>query len=203
MKSKYYKSTIIAWKCGQGYGFVANPAGKEDLFLHINDIQGKHIPSPGDVVRFQLKQGPNGKPAVYNACLTKYAAIAAANWSLVGVITIIPFVLSILTFSNGALPLALYSFMSVLCFLMVRSDKHRAEARRWRISDSSMHLTQLLWGWPGSLVAQKIYFHKARKKSFQGTLNFIIFMHLLFWIDAMMLDHLILNFIIHVLEYFK
>jgi uncharacterized membrane protein YsdA (DUF1294 family)/cold shock CspA family protein len=193
--------TVISWKTEQGYGFVKNPAGGPDLFLHINDIQGKLVPSPGDRVRFKLRQDGQGKLSVYRAQVIRFSALTTMDWSVTALVVVAPFVFSLFTVSRSAIPLILYSSMSVLCFFMIRDDKCRAEQGRWRIPDDSIHLAQLLWGWPGSLLAQKIYFHKARKKSFQGTLHFFVFIHLIFWADYLMLNHLLLKRIAVLLQY--
>ncbi|MCU0857174.1 MAG: DUF1294 domain-containing protein [Pontiellaceae bacterium] len=200
MKNKTYKSTVISWKSGQGYGFMKNPNGGSDLFLHINDIQGKREPDCGDFVRFRLKTDEKGKTVVYGARLIQFTALSAMSWITTVAIAGLPFILSLITLKRTPFPLILYSCMGTLCFFMMKTDKRRAEEGRWRISDDSIHLAQLLWGWPGTLIAQKIYLHKARKKPFQGTLNFIIFLHILFWVDYLALDHLILKNVILLLE---
>lgn len=182
---------------------MKNPNGGADLFLHINDIQGKREPNCGDKIRFRLKTDEKGKIVVYSARLIQLNALAALSWITTLLIVIVPFSLAIITCHRTSFPLILYSIMSVICFFMMRIDKIRAEKGLWRISDDSLHMAQLLWGWPGTLIAQKIYFHKARKKTFQGALHFIIFIHLIAWVDDLVLNHLILSDIIQLLEYFK
>lgn len=38
----------------KGHGFVTPNNGGEDLFLHISDIEGEYVPSPGDEVFYKL-----------------------------------------------------------------------------------------------------------------------------------------------------
>ena len=201
MKKRTYKSRVIAWKTEKGYGFLANPVGEEDLFLHINDIQGKEDPCEGDTVQFELYTNQNGKPAVQHARLLKLSTMAMMSWIATLALSIAPFILSFASISKSRLPLVLYACMSTLCFWMVKSDKTRSIRGDWRIPDSSICLTQFLWGWPGSLIAQKLYFHKINKRSFQGTLKFTLFIHLLFWADYLVLGHFFLDRIILALNY--
>lgn len=202
MKNKLQSSTVISWKTEQGYGFMKNPNGGADLFLHINDIQGKLEPKCGDTVRFRLKTDEKGKTVVYGARIAGFNAFSTLSWIATTLVAATPFVLSAITFKRSPLPLISYSIMSTVCFFMIKIDKRRAEDGRWRIPDDSMHLAQLLWGWPGTLIAQKIYFHKARKKTFQGTLNFIIFIHIIFWVDYLLLEHMFLKDIVQLLSDF-
>jgi uncharacterized membrane protein YsdA (DUF1294 family)/cold shock CspA family protein len=201
MSKNRHKGIIISWKAEQGYGFIENPHGGADLFLHINDIKGKQEPKEGDLVSFQLRPPKNGgKPATYNAKLMRWDKRNILEWCLIGITASIPFMLSLAIVAHNPYTLILYSSMSVLAFLMYRDDKRRAQQEKWRIPDDSLHLVQLLWGWPGALIAQKVFFHKARKKAFQGTLRFIIFVHMIIWVDYLTLDRVILKTIIALLE---
>lgn len=201
-KKTVYQSTIVSWKQGKGYGFIANPEGGDDLFLHINDIRHKRVPESGDRVRFKLLPGKAGAPAVSHVRLLRYNSLSARSWGFTLLVCGVPFVLSLHVFPYNRFPLILYSCMSGICFLLMRDDKRRAEQGRWRIPNDSIHLAQLLWGWPGTLIAQKVYRHKAQQKPFQGTLHLILFIHYVFWIDALFLDHLFLKLIIQFLQRF-
>jgi uncharacterized membrane protein YsdA (DUF1294 family) len=50
---------------------------------------------------------------------------------------------------------------------MYRFDKQAAEFNDWRIREDSLHLLSLFGGWPGALVAQRVFHHKTKKTSFQ------------------------------------
>jgi uncharacterized membrane protein YsdA (DUF1294 family) len=73
---------------------------------------------------------------------------------------------------RGVLPaglLALYLAASVAAVIAYRVDKSAAQTGRWRIPESTLHLLTLMGGWPGALVAQRVFHHKSRKLSFQIT----------------------------------
>ena len=57
--------------------------------------------------------------------------------------------------------------ISVAAFLMYWTDKLAANAGRSRIAENTLHLADLLGGWPGALIAQQAFRHKTAKASFQ------------------------------------
>ncbi|WP_152223926.1 DUF1294 domain-containing protein [Pseudomonas sp. SCB32] len=79
--------------------------------------------------------------------------------------------------------LLLYPLFSVLTFLAYWRDKRSAERDAWRTPEQSLHLLELLGGWPGALLAQQVFRHKTRKLSFQLVFWAIVLVHQLFWID--------------------
>jgi uncharacterized membrane protein YsdA (DUF1294 family) len=67
--------------------------------------------------------------------------------------------------------------VSVFTFLAYRSDKRRAEAGQWRIPEQTLHIAELLGGWPGAFLAQRIFRHKTAKTSFQVVFWAIVLAH--------------------------
>ncbi|TVP87635.1 MAG: DUF1294 domain-containing protein [Pseudomonadaceae bacterium] len=85
-------------------------------------------------------------------------------------------------------PLAAYCVVSLVSFLLYRSDKRSALASGQRTPEKVLHLSELLGGWPGALIAQQRYRHKTRKASYQLTFWLIIVVHQLFWVDWLLLQ---------------
>lgn len=48
------------------------------------------------------------------------------------------------------------------------SDKRAAVKGRWRVSENNLHTLEFLGGWPGAFIAQKIFKHKTKKKTYQA-----------------------------------
>lgn len=72
--------------------------------------------------------------------------------------------------ARGMLPLGvlvLYLAASVMAAVGYRVDKSAAQSGRWRTAESTLHLLALIGGWPGALVAQRVFRHKSRKVSFR------------------------------------
>lgn len=62
--------------------------------------------------------------------------------------------------------LASYLLLSFVAFICYGIDKRNAIKGRWRVSEKTLHLWAVIGGWPGALVAQKIFRHKTQKRSF-------------------------------------
>ena len=60
-----------------------------------------------------------------------------------------------------------YLVMSLFAFIVYASDKRAAVRGDWRVSESTLHVLELLGGWPGALFAQKRLRHKCSKLSYQ------------------------------------
>ena len=60
-----------------------------------------------------------------------------------------------------------YLVMSLATFVAYASDKRAAIRGDWRVSESTLHVFELLGGWPGALFAQKRLRHKCSKLSYQ------------------------------------
>jgi uncharacterized membrane protein YsdA (DUF1294 family) len=71
-----------------------------------------------------------------------------------------------LPFSEGWIAAAAVA-LSALAFTLYAVDKRRAETRRWRVPESTLHLVALAGGWPGAFLAQRQIRHKNAKASFQ------------------------------------
>src|SRR3546814_16638625 len=70
----------------------------------------------------------------------------------------------------GILPIVVaiaYVGLSFLSYLMYWLDKEAAQGGARRIPESTLHLVDLLGGWPGALIAQQQFRHKTVKASFR------------------------------------
>ena len=78
----------------------------------------------------------------------------------------------------GTLLLAVYLLMSLVCFVAYWRDKRFAVAGAQRTPESRLHLYELLGGWPGGLLAQRLIRHKNRKVAYQVKFWLIVALHL-------------------------
>jgi uncharacterized membrane protein YsdA (DUF1294 family) len=59
-----------------------------------------------------------------------------------------------------------YAAMSLVALALYGFDKRRAESGGRRVRERTLHLVELLGGWPGALIAMRLFRHKTRKLSF-------------------------------------
>ncbi|WP_342000069.1 DUF1294 domain-containing protein [Microbacterium sp. LWH7-1.2] len=62
---------------------------------------------------------------------------------------------------------ALYVAASIVAFAAYGIDKSAAQRQANRISEQTLLILGLVGGWPGALVAQQVFRHKTRKRSFR------------------------------------
>ncbi len=65
---------------------------------------------------------------------------------------------------------AAYFLLSTITVAAYALDKQFAREERWRISESTLHGLALFGGWPGALLAQRLFRHKTTKPAFRVVL---------------------------------
>ena len=70
--------------------------------------------------------------------------------------------------------ISVYFIAGTITFILYALDKSSAKSNRWRIQEKTLHLCGLIGGWPGALLAQRLFRHKTQKTSFQ----------IIFWITV-------------------
>ena len=74
-----------------------------------------------------------------------------------------------------------YGLMSLVTLVVYGVDKRRAQRGRSRIPERSLHLLELLGGWPGAVLGQVMFRHKLRKPSYMVVFAGIVALHAAFW----------------------
>lgn len=64
-----------------------------------------------------------------------------------------------------------------LTFWLYWHDKRQAETGGWRTPESTLHLVELLSGWPAAFLAQRALRHKISKTSYQVGFWLIVLLH--------------------------
>lgn len=62
----------------------------------------------------------------------------------------------------------LFLMASAITYFLYAKDKAAAQAGAWRVSENTLHMGSLLFGWPGALIAQQRLRHKTKKQSFRA-----------------------------------
>ena len=76
--------------------------------------------------------------------------------------------------------------VSAITYGLYADDKNRAVTGAWRVPESSLHLAELLGGWPGAFLAQRRLRHKCSKASYQVVFWFIVVIFQIVAVDLML-----------------
>jgi uncharacterized membrane protein YsdA (DUF1294 family) len=91
---------------------------------------------------------------------------------------------SVVIFAMGWLSAVYATIINVITFILYRHDKAQSRIGGWRVSESSLHVCELLGGWPAAFVAQRVFRHKTRKMSYQINYWGIVALHEVLWVDV-------------------
>lgn len=183
-------------------------AGDKVMYIASKDAQGRaraeHIRLAGELAldRPAIRRKPReGKPAPAAVSQARARPTKPARGGeaiqhlgpkilLLAALCVLPLLggWQLLSQSGFVWVLAAYPLASLVSFLQYWWDKSSAQAGRWRTPENTLHLLELLGGWPGALVAQQCFRHKTRKLSFQLVVWLIIATHQLVWMDWLLLD---------------
>jgi uncharacterized membrane protein YsdA (DUF1294 family)/cold shock CspA family protein len=184
---------LVQWNDARGFGFIASDDG-ERRFVHISDI-GRIATRPrvGDRVSFAPGRGTDGRPAAREVRIAganplnreankRGAPVARSSPSglplaVAAIIVLLATAAWVLGSAPFWLPVA-YLALGVVSIVTYWFDKRAAEAGRWRVRETSLHIVDAIGGIAGGLVAQQLLRHKTSKRSFIGATALIAVVHL-------------------------
>jgi uncharacterized membrane protein YsdA (DUF1294 family)/cold shock CspA family protein len=178
--------TIVDWVDEKGYGWVKS--GDKRYFAHIKEFEpGQRRPRAGEAVRFIQGKDANGRMCAKSLSFLKSGGRTGMGiWVLLAVLLVLP-LLSILWLpfpwwqvAGGML------VMSAVTYGLYAHDKARARTSGWRVPESTLHLVELLGGWPGALLAQRRLRHKCSKDSYQFVFWCIVALFQIASVDVML-----------------
>ena len=77
--------------------------------------------------------------------------------------------------------LLIYAAMSLVTLAAYGVDKRAALRGDWRVRESTLHLMELLGGFPGGFAGQHLFRHKRRKGPYLVVFWGIVVLHVLAW----------------------
>ncbi|UCZ52227.1 DUF1294 domain-containing protein [Bacillus shivajii] len=80
-----------------------------------------------------------------------------------------------------------YLLLTLISFIMMGRDKHRARKNAWRTSEKSLLTVALLGGVIGAMLGTKYFRHKTKKPLFRLGLPFILIIHFGLWTALLIL----------------
>lgn len=203
-----YEGVIKSWKSDKGFGFIQSRGTEKDIFIHIRDLKhSNYQPQQGDNVIYQIVSDEDGKIRAYDAFIQgqeisqqyrrksfkknqpreqKTKREYPLGMPSLLFIAAVPFGFSafLIKEQHNFIPFFVYLIMSLTTFIIYARDKTMAHKNEWRTSESTLHLFELLGGWPGALITQRVIRHKNKKTSFQITFWVIVIFHLAIWVGV-------------------
>ena len=188
-----FAGRITDWNDDKGFGFVLPNGGGDRAFVHVNDFQhGSRRPRDGDLVSYKVGQDARGRSKAFEVrhagqrvqvrkAPSRLPRMAMGTGALAAV--------AAATFLD-AIPLVLgawYGGASAVSYVAYLLDKQAAGRGARRTPEGTLHLFDLLGGWPGGLVAQQQFRHKTVKQPFQLLFWFTVGVNLAgawWWLDA-------------------
>lgn len=165
---------ISDWNDDKGFGFVMPNGGGDRAFVHVNAFQrGSRRPATGDLISYETGTDAKGRlqarrirhagQQVARPRDTSRVPRTALGWGALAAILVLTWL--------ALLPVAAmvaYFGASLVSYFMYWNDKASAERERQRTPENTLHLVDLLGGWPGALLAQQQFRHKTIKQPFQA-----------------------------------
>lgn len=177
--------TIIRFNEEKGFGFIAPDTETGDLFFHVSAISGDRTGlAAGEAVRFELgldKQGRIQAKRVQRSVAKRWDRRVMDALLLVNLFFAAMAILAKLGHVSWWVP-GTYALMSAISFSAYASDKSSARAGDRRTSEATLHMLDLLGGWPGGMLARQVFRHKSRKVSFRIDSGLIVAFHMLVWV---------------------
>ena len=171
-----HRGSLTEWNDEQGYGFITPDEGGDRVFVHIKAYSNRRQrPEIGEVLHFGITKDARGRVRAEKVSSTDvpYSPIPSTpRFPSIGTVYVVVFVVVLIgAMLIGRLPFFVplaYGVASLLAFGAYGQDKWAARTGRWRTSEDTLHLLSFLGGWPGALLAQRVFRHKSSKRSFQG-----------------------------------
>lgn len=169
-----YKGRLAKWNDEKGYGFVTPNGGGDKAFVHIKAFSSlRRRPVDGDILIYEVARDARNRLRAKNIRYADEPNPAAyretSQFAGVAVVVIFFFSLAVLVvLGKTPVPMVfLYVIASCFTLIIYAFDKSAAMNNRWRTRESALHLMSLLGGWPGALIAQRMFRHKNKKREFQ------------------------------------
>jgi uncharacterized membrane protein YsdA (DUF1294 family)/cold shock CspA family protein len=204
MKTSLCSGKLKKWKDDRGFGFIESTDGSQEIYLHISELKDStRRPKENDTIYYYTVVDSDGKVRACNAFIlgarikpTSSSSALSGNVvsdnlpkanipiAEMGLLLLIPGcgITHFIWTTKNPIPLVLYIVMSLLTYSLYADDKVRAKRRQWRVSEQTLHLSELAGGWIGGFLAQRILRHKSQKPSYQSEFWAIVIIHHIGWV---------------------
>lgn len=167
------RGVLVDWNDDRGFGFIAPAAGGPQVFVHVSAFPRGRRPVAGAEVTYVEVRDERNRA---QASEVRQSGAASNGVRLGGGVPVALalatafFAFLVVLFLTDELPVTLvaaYGLLSAVTFGMYGADKSAAVRGTWRTAESTLHTLALVGGWPGALVARKVFRHKTSKQPFR------------------------------------
>ena len=164
---------LTRWNDERGFGFVVPSDGGQHLFAHISAFPRDRRPVDGEVVTYAVARDERDRRrAVEVRYVTTAKAQRRRRAGTARALTIAALFVVGLVFlwRTDRLPgpfLLAYGFFSAVSMLWYGTDKAAARQGTRRTPEATLHIVDIVGGWPGGLVARHLFSHKTTKQPFR------------------------------------
>ena len=179
---------IIEWDARKGFGFLHD--GTHRIFVHSRDFaEHRKIPEPGDTVTFLVGEDFTGRTCAKQAIITASTGRIQKKHILVLLILLVAPGFALHRLSQRFDPFLLAAtavLISVATYFVYWWDKNNARSGGRRTAETTLHLLELIGGWPSAFLAQRRLRHKSAKVSFLIVFWIIVGLHQFLAIDYLL-----------------
>ncbi|QTP59406.1 DUF1294 domain-containing protein [Billgrantia antri] len=165
---------LTQWNDAKGFGFITPATGGPRVFVHISAFpRGEGRPKVNEPITYHLTRDSQSRPRAQKVLFLSPNRSAPRSKGMAFACTVVAAFSTLLAALSalGHIPLKIvgaYMLLSAITFAMYGFDKAAAERGQWRTSEATLLFAGLIGGWPGALVAQRLFRHKTKKQPFQA-----------------------------------
>lgn len=156
---------VSEWNDQKGYGFISVNDEPIKIVFHIGDLSGHSVrPKVQEKVTFTLAKDGRGnlRATDVHRPITFGFPFALVIWFIT------MFVASLYLLHYPTFMISYLLLISGTAYSLYALDKVVSNHSRWQIPESLFHLTSILGGWPGAVLAQSLLRHKPISPSFNA-----------------------------------